>query len=181
MLLYARRGILNPSDRRAGSNKRLITLWLSRFFLPTITTTMKIAQLVVSLDLAIITCAQMTDRRIRDWFTGQIKQQKLSPIRFSGKHNDFDPHTLTTQEILDFDFEAECSEFIDLRMLEIKRLNDVDRITIISGESHEEAGEEELMQQAFEKLQDIATSGDRSVLFYSQNTSYKSDSVQHHI
>jgi hypothetical protein len=155
----------------------LITLWLSHPLLPTITTTMKIAQLFVSLDLALITCAQMTDHRWEDWFTSQIKQQKLSPMRFSGRHNNFDPHTLSTQEVLDFDFKAECSGCIDLKFLEIKSSNVVDRIIMIIEESHEEAGEEELIQQAIEKLQSIITLGDRSVPACSHGHSSESDRV----
>jgi hypothetical protein len=126
---------------------------------------MKIAQLVAFLDLVLVTCAQMTDHRIRDWFTGQINQHKLSPLRFSGRHSNFDALTLTTQEILDFDFTAECSEFINLETIEIKRLDAVDKITLITGELHDEAGEEELVQQAIEKLESIVTPGDRSVPF----------------
>ncbi|KAI4735785.1 hypothetical protein E4T50_13702 [Aureobasidium sp. EXF-12298] len=122
---------------------------------------MLITQILISLHLLVVTYAQMTNNRNQDWITEQIKQQKLSPICFSGRHNKLDSQTLTTQEILDFDFQAECSGFIDLNMLEIKSSDIVDKITMIIGGNDEKAGEEELVQQAIEKLQSIATFGDR--------------------
>jgi hypothetical protein len=53
----------------------------------------------------------------------------------------------------------------------------VDRITMIIKKSHEEAGEEELIQQAIEKLQSIVTLGDRSVPACSHGHSSESDRV----
>jgi hypothetical protein len=142
---------------------------------------MRIAQLFIFVDLTLVTCAHMADHRIRDWLSDQIKQQKLSPLRLSGRHNSYDTHTLTTQEVLDFDFTAQCSEFVDLEMIEIKRSNVVNEITIVTGETHDEAGEEELMQQATENLQDIANSGDRFVILSVQGTSHESDGYQYHV
>jgi hypothetical protein len=142
---------------------------------------MRIAQLFIFLELTIVTCAKMTDPRIRDWLSGQIKQQKLSLLRFSGRHNSHDTHTLTTQEVLDFDFAAQCSEFVDLKMIEIRRSNVLDRITMITGEIHDEAGEEDLVQRTTETLQDIANSGDRFVVLSIHDTSHESNGFQYHI
>jgi hypothetical protein len=185
MLLYVRR--VNPSGRRVGSNDRSIAS-LDFPLLPWTTTTtttttkiMRIAQLFIFVDLTLVTCAHMADHRIRDWLSDQIKQQKLSPLRLSGRHNSYDTHTLTTQEVLDFDFTAQCSEFVDLEMIEIKRSNVVNEITIVTGETHDEAGEEELMQQATKNLQDIANSGDRFVILSVQGTSHESDGYQYHV
>jgi hypothetical protein len=138
---------------------------------------MRIAQLFIFLDLTLVTCAQMTDHRIRDWLSAQVKQQKLSPLRFSGRHKIYDTDTHTTQEVLDFDFTAQFSEFVDLKMIEIKRSNVVDEVTIITGESHDEAVEEELVQRAMEKLQCLATLGDKFVLFHLKHASSESDRV----
>jgi len=121
---------------------------------------MRIAQLFIFLDLMIVTCAKMTNYRIRDWLSDQIKQQKLSPLRFSGRHNTYDTHTFKSQEVLDFDFAAQCLEFVDLKMIEIWRSNVVDKITMITDDIHAEAGEEDLVQRATERLQDIANLGD---------------------
>lgn len=129
---------------------------------------MKIAQILISLNLTLVANAQMTDHRIGDWFTGKISQQKQSSLRFYGRHNRFDAQALTTQEIVDFDFRAESSGFVDLKMLEIESSTVADKISILIGELDAEAGEETLVQQAIEELQSIATPGDRSVLPHSQ-------------
>ncbi|KAI4854459.1 hypothetical protein E4T44_00159 [Aureobasidium sp. EXF-8845] len=121
---------------------------------------MRLAQLFIFFDLTLVTFAQMTDHRIRDWLSDQIKQQKLSSLRFSGRHNNYDTRTLTTQEVLDFDFTAQCSEFVNLKLIDIKRSNVVDEITMITGEIHDEADEEELMLQATERLQSMVNSDD---------------------
>jgi hypothetical protein len=136
---------------------------------------MRIAQLSIFLGLTLFTRAQMTDHRIRNWLSDQIEQQKLSPLRFSGRHNSYDTHTLTTQEVLDFDFTAQCSEFVDLKMIEIKRLNVVNEITMITDINHDEATEEQLVQRAIDKLQSLATFGDRSVPSPLRHASSESD------
>jgi hypothetical protein len=122
---------------------------------------MKIAHILLCLNFTLAAYAQMTDNYIENWFTEQIKQQKLAPIRFYGRHNEFDGRTLTTRELLDFDFQAESSGFIDLEIIEIKSSDVVDTITLVHGGLEVEAGEEELVQQAIEKLQSIATPSDR--------------------
>lgn len=138
---------------------------------------MKPARALVSLNLASIAYAQMTDQRIGDWLIGQIQRQRLSPLRFSGRHNVFDAQTLTTREILDFDFEAECSEFVELKMFEIRSSNDADKITMVTGVG-DDTDEEELVQQAVEKLQGIANRDKRFLSSPVKISSHSSNKIQ---
>lgn len=128
-----------------------------------------ILAILAILDFTLVASTQMTDHHIRDWFISRIEQQKLSSLRFSGRHNEYNAQTLNTQEILDFEFKAPCSEFANLDMFEIRSSNLADEIVMVVRPLGHDAGEEELIQQAIDRLKGIVTLGDRLVLLRSQS------------
>lgn len=138
---------------------------------------MKPSRTLVFLNIASIAYAEMTDQHIGDWLTSQIKRQRLSPLRFSGRHNEFDAQMLTTRELLDFNFEAECSGFVDLKMFEIKSLDDPNNITMVTGVG-DDIDEEELVQRAIEKLLSIANRDKRSPSSPLKNNMHSSNRTQ---
>ena len=178
-LPYGRRGVLNPSGGQAGSNDPPIALWLAHDFPPTTTSNIKAARVLVVLDLAHFAFAQMTNLRIHDWLTSQIKRQKLSPLRFSGRHNEFDAQALTTREILDFDFMAGCSGFVELRMFEITTTNATDEIIMVTGGADDDVDEQGLVRQASQKLHSVANRDNRSLSLPLGNAAHNPDKTQH--
>jgi len=121
----------------------------------------------------------MTYHRIHDWLTGQIKRQKLSPLRFSGRHNEFDAQTLTTREILDFDFMAGCSGFVELRMFEITTTNAAEEVIMVTGGADDAIDEQGLVRQASEKLHSIANRDNRSLSLPLRNVAHNPNRTQH--
>ncbi|KAI5272535.1 hypothetical protein E4T47_04201 [Aureobasidium subglaciale] len=101
----------------------------------------------------------MAKTRLDSWFRNQIEQHKASHIHFSGRHNVVDADTSFIREMIDFDFSAQVSGFVDLSMIEITASTNANTVVMMVAEGTEEAGEEGLLQQAVEKLDCIVLSG----------------------
>ncbi|KAH0345869.1 hypothetical protein KCU83_g7554, partial [Aureobasidium melanogenum] len=119
---------------------------------------MKISQILLYLDLIIVSCAAMTDNRIRDWFNNQIELQKQSAMRFTGRHNVLVTDSNATEEIADFEFHAAISEFADLDVIQIKRSNVVEKDFVTTARDGK-IDDSDLVQQAIERLKSIAALG----------------------
>lgn len=137
---------------------------------------MKTVSMLVFLNLALVAYAQMANHRIRDWLTAQIKRQTHSPLRFSGRHDEFDAQTLTTRETVDFNFHTECSEFVELKMFEIRSLDDADKIIMLTGVG-DSTHEENLVQQAIDRLHSFANWDVRYPPSPLRNTLHSSDKI----
>lgn len=120
---------------------------------------MKISLALLYLNCILVSCAVMTDNRIGDWVKRQIELQRHSAMRFTGRHNVLQPNSIATKEIIDFDFHAEMSGFVDLNMIQIRRLGDAEKAFDTTAKD-----ENEMVQQAIEHLEsDTTISYDRSV------------------
>lgn len=119
---------------------------------------MKTSQILLCLDLIIVSCAAMTENCVKDWFNNQIELQKQSAMRFTGRHNVLMTDSNATKDIIDFDFHAEMSEFADLDMIQIKRSNVVEE-DLVTTVKDAKTDDRDLVQQAIEKLESIAALG----------------------
>ncbi|KAG9827718.1 hypothetical protein KCU98_g9296, partial [Aureobasidium melanogenum] len=119
---------------------------------------MKATRLLLYFNLMVVSCAAMTDNRVRDWFNNQIELQKQSAMRFTGRHNVLVTDSNATEEIGDFDFHAAMSEFADLEMIQIKR-SDVTEKDFVTTARDGKIDDSDLVQQAIERLESIAALG----------------------
>ncbi|KAH0359188.1 hypothetical protein KCU65_g10091, partial [Aureobasidium melanogenum] len=100
----------------------------------------------------------MTENRTKDWFNDQIELQRQSAMRFTGRHNVLVPGSTTTNEIIDFDFHAEMSNFAKLDTIQIERSEISEKAFVTTAEDGK-SDETDVMQQAVEQLERIAALG----------------------
>ncbi|KAI5204326.1 hypothetical protein E4T38_04719 [Aureobasidium subglaciale] len=100
----------------------------------------------------------MAKTRLDNWFRNQIEQHKASHIHFSGRHNVVDANSSSIREMIDFDFSAQVSGFVDFSMIEITASTNANTVVMMVAGGTEEASEEGLLQQAVEKLNSISLS-----------------------